>query len=115
LTADGVVIPTTVEHVLFLGPEAEKNSESPAPRRLGAWTCRVAASVSYQIAHAKDVELTWTLFNNVILSADVLIHEDGAAKEHQFSTYDSRVLLPTCDDRISDKSAGNAAGRREKR
>src|SRR5262249_21635460 len=93
LSADGVVIPTTLERVSYFCPEADKSSESPAPRRLGAWTCRIAATVAYRLEHAKNVELTWTLFNNAVLSADALIHENGATMEHQLSTYDPRVPL----------------------
>lgn len=77
-----------LRHVGIIGPAASGSDAETAPQTLGIFTARVAVSIEYGISEeVRDVEITWGLFNNAVLTTDVTLIDGESARSHQFSTY----------------------------
>jgi len=64
------------------------------PRRMSTWTTRVRITQTYLVERPlREVKLTWQMFNNSVLTAEVLTVRGNATEWHEVSTYAPTLTL----------------------
>jgi hypothetical protein len=74
LKIDGVAVKPKLDRLDFYGVDFKDFAMRAEARRLGAWTARVGAILTYSTKGApRHIDLKWTLFNNQMLAARAVI------------------------------------------
>lgn len=99
LDADGTkVVPDRIE-IAFL--DVGRLQPPAEPKRISTWTTRVRITQTYRVERAhREIKLTWRMFNNAVLTAEVLTVRGSATERHEVSTYAPTLVLraPTNHD-----------------
>ena len=77
-----------IDRVAFLDVGSCEPRDTQEPARSSSWTSRVYASIQYQMTETpRDADLRWDLFNNTVLTAQVLLVTRAYCQEHDVSQY----------------------------
>lgn len=99
LEADGAKVTPGRIDVAFL--DVGRLQPPAKPKRMSTWTTRVRITQTYHIAGpTRELKLTWQMFNNSVLTAEVLTVRESATEQHEVSTYAPTLTLraPTNHD-----------------
>ncbi len=88
VVVDGLEVAPVVQRLDFYGVDFKDFAVVAEPRRLSAWSARVGAILSYSTkGMPRQVDITWELFNDRVLSARAAVFAGEEGKRVRFTLY----------------------------
>ncbi len=88
VVVDGLEVAPVVQRLDFYGVDFKDFAVAAEPRRLSAWTARVGVILTYGAkGMPRQVDFTWDLFNDRVLSARAALIAGDESKRVRFTLY----------------------------